>query len=298
MKQYRKDELTLRKQGGAGSIYILNDKQVIKTYESNVTRENLEKIVSALNTLEARGIPVMKAYEVVQVDDSFGIVFEMMQELSVAKTIMQDESRFDEMAAKMAELFMRMHTTDVSDILPDFTARVLSWIDKTEEQKGITRHCAKNMRRLVSLIPKGNTLLHCDFHEGNVKVRDGQLILIDLDELAFGNPLYDLAFHWGNHVAVSKNDEISTKSIGMDKELVGKIYYSELNTYFNGRDYRKVKQQMIPLGLMFYALTPARMDTVYSKKKVYQRSIKVLAAVSDIYISAVLRFRPNLYQED
>lgn len=297
MQKYKKEELTLRKHGGAGAIYILNDEKVIKTYDSEVTKEDLEQMVRSLNALSTRGVPVMKAYEVVQVDDSYGIVFEMMKELSVAKTIMQDESRFDEMATKMAELFKLMHSTDVSDILPDFSLRVLRWIDKMETQKGISSHCAKTMRKLISLIPEKNTLIHCDFHEGNVKVRNGQLVLIDTDELAFGNPLYDLAFHWGNHVAVSKIEEVCMKSIGMRKELVGEIYPAELSAYFGGKDYKKIKKQIIPIGLMFYALTPARMNTVYQEKKAYQQSLKAITTIFEIYTSVLLRLHPDLYQE-
>lgn len=297
MQIYDSNELELKRKGGTGAIYRLNDEQVIKVYSKNTTLDDINEIKESIKKLVSKGIPCMISFDVVKVDESYGIVFENMSQKSVAKSIMADKTKLEEYGLKMAHLFKKIHNTEVSDCLPSFKDRILSWVKTMEENGDITSHCAKTMRKLIYSIPDKNTMLHCDFHEGNVKVLNGDLVLIDLDEIAYGNPLYDLAFHYGNHQLASFSKSVCMKSIGLTPNFVRKIGEIETDEYFKDNKINKYKKKMSLIFMMSISLVPARLESEYLDNKMHKLIIKLFTIFFDIYASMVLFFEPNLFEE-
>ena len=297
MREYHSKDLTLLGKGGTGSVYRINDEQVLKTYSSSISPEELMKKREAIKQLLVKDVPAMFSFEVARIDDSYGIVYEMLKDSTVAKSIMKDASCLEEMGVKMGKLFRQMHNADVSDCLPPFHERIMGWVDSAEETGFITKHCAKTMRTLIGIIPEGHALIHSDFHEGNVKVLKGELLLIDLDEIAYGNPLYDLAFHYNNHIAISKAADVCLKSVGMLPQYCKKIYEIELNAYFDGNIEAGLNKKLKPISLMLSALAVVRLNTDYLDNKLFLFIAKQMAVYFDIYTSCLLKLHPNIYGE-
>ena len=76
------------------------------------------------------------------------------------------------------------------------------------------------MRRILAAVPETNRRLHCDFHEGNVMVRSGELLMIDIDETCLENPVYDLAFCCANHVFLAFEPNLLERSAGLGPKAV------------------------------------------------------------------------------
>lgn len=296
MKEYRSEDLTLLGKGGTGCVYRINDEQVLKTYRDNITLEELMQKKEAIRHLLVKDIPAMFSFEIVRIDDGYGIVYEMLKDSSVAESIMKNPSCLEELGMKMGNLFRQMHDADVSGCLPSFRERISGWVSEAEETGFITGHCAKTMRNLIDSIPEGSSLIHSDFHEGNVKIFNGDLLLIDLDEIAYGNPLYDLAFHFNNHILASKVAAICLKSVGMLPEYCKRIYAIELDAYFNGRPDAGLKKKLKPISLMLSVLAPARLQTDYLENKFLLSIAKQMAVIFDIYTSAFLKRNPGIYE--
>ncbi len=72
MKQYNLNELILMAKGGTGSIYRINDEQVLKVYGPDTTLEELEQKKETMIT-----------FEIVSVGNSYGIVLEMLKGILV-----------------------------------------------------------------------------------------------------------------------------------------------------------------------------------------------------------------------
>ena len=76
------------------------------------------------------------------------------------------------------------------------------------------------VRRILAAVPETNRRLHCDFHEGNVMVRSGELLMIDIDETCLENPVYDLAFCCANHVFLAFEPNLLERSAGLGPKAV------------------------------------------------------------------------------
>lgn len=295
MREYHSQDLTLLGKGGTGAVYRINDEQVLKTYSSDISLEELMQKKEAIKHLVAKDVPAMFSFEIVQIDGGYGIVYELLKEPTVAEAIMKDDACLEEMGVKMGKLFRQMHNADVSDYLPSFSERIKGWVDFAEEKGFVTGHSAKTMRTLIDSIPEGSALIHSDFHEGNVKIFKNELLLIDLDEIAYGNPLFDLAFHYNNHVLISKVASICLKSVGMLPKHCRKIYDIELNTYFDGNIDPDLQKKLKPISLMLSALAPSRLHTDYLENKLFLLIAKQMSVYFDICASRLLKKEPELY---
>ncbi len=75
--------------------------------------------------------------------------------------------------------------------LPRLKEKFIGWATDLEEVIG--RETADQLRGIIGAIPKKNTLLHGDLHTSNIMDVGGELILIDLDGIGLGDPVFDLA---------------------------------------------------------------------------------------------------------
>ena len=137
----------------------------------------------------------------------------------------------------MGKLLRTIHTTAVpSGTLPSVREKVLGWIDYMEEHY-LKEEDAGLLRNVLAAIPERNTILHCDFHEGNVMVQDGELILIDLDDICTGHPIFDLVFNYMGHVIAAQSmPQVIEKSMQLSPENALKIRKYMLKTYFGTED--------------------------------------------------------------
>lgn len=137
----------------------------------------------------------------------------------------------------MGKLLRTIHTTTVpSGTLPTIREKVAGWIDYMEAHY-LEAEDAALLRNVLSAIPERNTILHCDFHEGNVMVQDGELILIDLDDICTGHPVFDLVFNYMGHViAAHSMPQVIEKSMQLSPENALKTRETMLKTYFGTDD--------------------------------------------------------------
>lgn len=297
MKEYNSKDLKLIAKGGVGAIYRLNEELVIKVYSQDTTLEEIEKIKASIKTLVSKGVPSMISFDIVKVDGSLGIVFELLSDKMVSEAIMENDTTLEEYGVKMGKLLKLIHTIEVDDCLPSFKERILSWVKNLEDRQYLSKSCVKTMRRIVDDIPDKKTMIHSDFHEGNVKVLNGELILIDLDEIAYGNPIYDLGFHSLNHVGAGLFKMVAMKSVGMYPKYCRKIKKIEIKEYLKDNDIPNFKSKMLVLALMLVSLTPARFDSGYVEIKTFKIFLKLLCYIFNIVATIILFFKPNLFKE-
>ena len=46
---------------------------------------------------------------------------------------------------------------------------------------------------MIAAVPERSTMVHCDFHAGNVMYQRGEIVVIDMADIGYGYPIFDLA---------------------------------------------------------------------------------------------------------
>ena len=202
-------------------------------------------------------MPCAIAYDTVRSGNQYGIVFELLNAVTVGKAAAENPSLVPALGKSMGELLKQLHTTEMPvGVLPKMTDKLAAWIDYLEE-KYLDHTDAELMRSVLAAIPERNTLVHADFHEGNVMIQENELILIDLDDICTGNPLFDLVAHYSSHILAAKaSPEVMRYSMGMDVETGLAMYQHTIQAYLGTDDAQHLAayEQSMQLLTLFFTL--------------------------------------------
>ena len=80
-------------------------------------------------------------------------------------------------------------------------------------------------------------MLHGDYHSNNVMVQNGEPLMIDMDTLCVGHPVFELASTFNAYVGFSELDPtVIQKFMKLDAETGRKIGSKILPLYLNSQD--------------------------------------------------------------
>ena len=222
--------------GANGAVYRYNDETILKTYfakdalpEIKQERENARRaFVLGINT----AIP----YGIVRVGDGYGTVTELLNAVSVTKLIRNNPDDMSEAVKYYVDMLKSIHAVEVEDgEVPDMKEIALDWA------KFVTAYIPEDQgKKLISLIeavPKQNTLMHGDYHTNNIMVQNGEPLLIDMDTLCMGHPVFELGSMFNAFVGYSElNHQNMVDFFGYSFETAGKFWNAALKMYLGTED--------------------------------------------------------------
>ena len=222
--------------GANGAVYRYDSETILKTYfakdalpEIKQERENARRaFVLGINT----AIP----YGIVRVGDGYGTVTELLNATSVTKLIRNNPEDMSEAAKYYIDMLKNIHSTEVEDgEVPDMKETALSWADFVADH--IPAEQGRKLRALIEAVPKRNTLMHGDYHTNNIMVQNGEPLLIDMDTLCMGHPVFELGSMFNAFVGYSElNHQNMMDFFGYSFETAGKFWNLALKMYLGTED--------------------------------------------------------------
>ena len=222
--------------GANGAVYRYDDETILKTYfakdalpEIKQERENARKaFVLGINT----AIP----YGIVRVDDGYGTVTELLNAVSVTKLIRNNPDDMSEAAKYYIDMLKSIHAIEVEDgEVPDMKETALAWADFVAPH--LSEEQGKKLRALVEAVPKQNTLMHGDYHTNNIMVQNGEPLLIDMDTLCMGHPVFELGSMFNAFIGYSELDhQVTMNFFGYTHESAEKFWDMSLKMYLGTDD--------------------------------------------------------------
>lgn len=223
--------------GGVGIIYRLDNDTIIKVFPADCGMEIPERERKMAQEAFVLGMPTAIPYDIVLVEEtgSYGLVTELIAAGTLGAAINQDRENYRHYARMFGELLRNMHSIKVpQDTLPDAIGIQTGDIDR------IACHFKPEqvelMKFILSKIPQGNSLLHNDCHPKNVMIKgepgNQELILIDMGEVSYGNPLVELShtsstFHMGDGFE---------QIVGFPESMSGDFWLEMLKAYLGTED--------------------------------------------------------------
>ncbi len=182
----------LKKIGGGitGSVYKLNDGQVLKVYADSVMFEEVSHLYDVSVFLEKNGIKTAKAFEIVRSDGTYGIIMEYIDGSPLPRLIAGGDISRQEAARRMGRLLARLHAlTPDEGTFPSLDVMFGGLLERCGNR--LEPGEKEKIAGAIHQLPYGNVLLHGDFHENNVMVKGDEFYLIDLDSVCAGSPLFE-----------------------------------------------------------------------------------------------------------
>ena len=222
--------------GANGAVYRYDAETIVKTYfakdalpEIKQERENARRaFVLGINT----AIP----YGIVRVGDGYGTVTELLNATSVTKLIRNNPDDMSEAAKYYIDMLKSIHAIQVEDgEVPNMKETALAWADFVADH--IPEAQGKKLRALIEAVPKRNTLMHGDYHTNNIMVQNGEPLLIDMDTLCMGHPVFELGSMFNAFVGYSElNHQNMMDFFGYSFETAGRFWNLALRMYLGTED--------------------------------------------------------------
>ena len=222
--------------GANGAVYRYDDETILKTYyakdalpEIKQERENARKaFVLGINT----AIP----YGIVRVGDGYGTVTELLSATSITKLIRANPNDLSDAVKYYIDMLKNIHATQVEDgEVPDMKETALAWADFVS--KHIPEAQGKKLRALIEAVPKRNTLMHGDYHTNNIMVQNGEPLLIDMDTLCMGHPVFELGSMFNAFLGYSELDhQVTMDFYGYTHETAEIFWNMALKAYLGTED--------------------------------------------------------------
>lgn len=238
-------------QGANGKVYRIDPDTIVKVYYDADALPDIHRERELARTAFVLGVPTAIPYDVVRVGDGYGSVFELLNATSFSKLIAADPEHLEQYVRRYVDLMKLIHSTEVKPgIMPEMKAVALNWADFLKDYLPSDKW--EKLHALIAAVPDSLHMLHGDYHTKNVMLQNGEVILIDMDTLCTGHPVFELASVYNAYVGFSELDpSVAMQFQGFSCETCRKIWDLTLRMYFETDDeeiLRKRAQQAMLIG--------------------------------------------------
>ena len=229
--------------GANGKVYRIDPDTIVKVYKHPDALPEIQRERELARLAFVAGVPTAIPYDVVRIEGgSYGSVFELLNAVSFANLIIRGEKTPDEVTEMSIRLLKLIHSKEVrSDILPDMKTVALKWADFLRDY--LPAGDAGKLRELISAVPEDLHLIHGDYHVKNIMLQNGESLLIDMDTLCHGHPVFELASMYNAYVGFGLvNPEKRLKFMGITSETCEHIWHRSLELYLDTKDERRISK--------------------------------------------------------
>ena len=228
--------------GANGTIYRIDKDNVVKVYNNADALEEIRHEREVAKLAMILGINTAISYDVVRVGKSFGSVFELLNARPFSKILATEPEKMDWCVREYVDMLNHIHSTLVpAGKLPDLRETALKWANFTKDY--LPEEAGEKLVRLVEAVPHDDHMIHGDYHTNNLELQNGEVILIDMDTLAVGHPVFELGSMFNSFVGYSEYDhEIIKKFQGFDQETGRTFWRKVLETYLNTSNEKRIRE--------------------------------------------------------
>lgn len=242
-KEVSLDGCRLLGSGQKGDVYRYDDELILKVYNRRNTYRDVEREITLSRRAFVLGIPTAISFGIVSVEGRYGAMYELVNADSLSACIVRNPSRLSHYAAVMAELARTIHNTEAEeeDLFPDVRDRFRAYI--TNGVLRSDKELADRCMRLIDNMPETRHLIHGDFHTSNVFFQDSDPMLIDMDRLATGDPVFELADMYLYYSASDPEDSEGVDPyLGIDYRTCRLFFDLFLRHYLQTEDESRIRE--------------------------------------------------------
>lgn len=257
--------------GSNGLVYRLDRDTIVKVYENSDCLQDIQRERKLARKAFVLGIPTAISYDVVRVGEGYGSVFEMLNARSLAKIIKAEPDRLDECVRLSVGLLKKIHAIELKPgEMPDKRQEALKRTAFLKDHLPPEQY--RRLYDRISAIPTDCHLLHGDYHIRNIMLQDGEPLLIDMDTLSLGHPVFEFASIYMSCQGFGELDSSAvTDYLGIPYETSQKLMKKIFWEYFDIQEeetYRTLldKARVIGYAFMMRRAIRRQNDTEYGQR--------------------------------
>ncbi len=255
-KAYRKlsvEGCEILGEGSNGIVYRYDPEIVIKVYRNADALNEIHRERQLARRALILGIPTAIPFDVVKVGNSYGSVFELLNAKSFSKLIAAEPQNKDGYISEFVDLLKKIHSTKVSpDEMADMKAVALDWAKYLKDY--LSPDKSEKLISLIENVPEQYTMIHGDYHTNNVEMQNGEVLLIDMDTLSYGHPVFEFASMFLGFVGFGELNPANTeKFMKLPYETTKYIWHKALSLYLDTEDESRITEVAEKAMIIGYA---------------------------------------------
>jgi uncharacterized protein (TIGR02172 family) len=236
-------------EGFFSTVYRIDKDTIIKVFNRTSDEKQIERELKLAKQAFVLGIPTAISFDIVKVKDKLGVRFEMLDCMSLKNAFIKYPEKYDELLNKYVDLLKKINTTECFD--PSVPSIKKFFLEKVEAIKHLLDEAHyEKLLGLMKSVPERSTFVHGDCHFKNIMVQGEDFLLIDMDTLSVGHPIFELANLRCPYVAFEEDAPGNCEQFfGMKAEYCVKLYDDIIRLYF-GKEDEAIKDK---IALVCYA---------------------------------------------
>ncbi|MBQ7152480.1 MAG: ATP-binding protein [Clostridia bacterium] len=240
-------------EGNNGKVYRIDRDNVVKTYKNADALSEIQHEREVARLALILGVPTAISYDVVRVGDSYGSVFELLNARSFSKILATEPERIGWCEQEYVGMLKKLHAIEVPEgKLPSAKEKVLRHVS------GLRGKLPQGLDdKLISMcreIPESDHLIHGDFHTKNIVLSGDEVLIIDMDTLSVGHPIFELVPMFKAYIGYSESDPgIIQQFQGYGAGIAKRFWHDSLTMYLGTDDENEVKRVEEKISCLAYA---------------------------------------------
>ena len=224
-------------QGANGKVYRIDPDTIVKAYLNPDALPEIHRERELARMAFIAGVPTAIPYDVVRISGGgYGSVFELLNAKTFAKLLIEGDKSLEEVAQMSIDLLKLIHSKTIrSDSLPDMKAAALDWADFLQDYLPAKQY--DRLHALIADVPADDHLIHGDFHIKNIMYQNNEKLLIDMDTLCHGHPIFELSSMYNAYMGFGLiNPEETIEFLGFPAKTSHTFWRRSLELYLGTLD--------------------------------------------------------------
>lgn len=240
-------------EGFNGKVYRIDKDNVVKTYKNADALAEIEHEREVARLALILGVPTAISYDIVRVGDSYGSVFELLNARSFAKILAEEPEKMDHCVEEYVKILKKIHSISVPEgKLPAFKKKAISTIRRSEEY--LPREAFDKVYSMTEAVPDTNHMIHADCHAKNLVMTEDETLLIDMDTLSVGHPVFEFMQMYKAYIGFSEYDpEAVLRFMGFSSDVSRLFWNKTLRAYLGTENESSIRKIENKIRCMAYA---------------------------------------------
>ncbi|MBQ6374876.1 MAG: phosphotransferase [Clostridia bacterium] len=280
-------------EGAFGTVYRIDGDTVVKVFRNGeASLPVIENEQRSAREAFLIGLPTAIPFDIVRVGQQYGAVYELIDARNCNDIVIQEPERLDGLIRAYADLIRSLHglSADPGRLR---SARDIYLANLDVLGALLPADVCQRLRALLEALPEDLHLVHGDIQMKNVMLSGDEMLLIDLDHICTGDPVFEFASLYAAYVAFNEDDpDNAMQFFGIDREIIERIYRDALKAYLGPMDEqarRQAEQRASLVGyLRFLAILVIELKDVHTElrktqiRRATERLTELAFAVDDL----------------
>lgn len=219
--------------GFYGTVYRIDKETIVKVYKKPDCLDMVKREKELARKAFILGIPTAIPYDIVKIGNSYGSVFELLDCKSL-DTLIREGENIEDLVSECVKILKKMHSTEVN--VNELANRKEEILNMANDCKDYLSDKTMNLLlKFINSIENKTTMIHGDFQIKNLMKQGDEILIIDMDTLSYGNPIFELGAMYATYIAfacINHNNPMEFLKISYEQskkiwDLTYKLYYEK-----------------------------------------------------------------------